>query len=59
MKLNFTGSKENKSALIKFISKLNLQKELLELASGEIKIQDLQKASQRLGKKSQSAFEEK
>ena len=43
----------------KFISKLNLQKELLELASGEIKIQDLQKASQRLGKKSQSAFEEK
>ncbi|TDO20299.1 hypothetical protein [Pedobacter duraquae] len=59
LKLNFTGSKQNKLTLIKIISKLNLQKELFELASGETKIQDFHKASQSLGKKSQSAFVEK
>ncbi|MGV3684468.1 MAG: hypothetical protein ACO1NS_02505 [Daejeonella sp.] len=59
LKMNFTGSKENKLRLIKFVSKLNSQKELLELASGEISLDDIQKAGKRLGKKSQSAFGDK
>lgn len=56
LKMNFTGSKENKLRLIKFVSKLNSQKELLELASGEINLVSIQSASKRLGRKSQSAF---
>ena len=57
--MNFTRSKENKLRLIKFVSKLNSQKEFLELASGEINLDDIQRAGKKLGKKSQSAFEVK
>lgn len=56
LKMNFTGSKENKLRLIKFVSKLHTQKELLELASGESNLASFQKAGKRLGKKAQSAF---
>ena len=59
LKLHFTGTKERKLQLIKFISKLNMQKELLELASGEINMDDIQMAGKRLGKKSQSVFKNK
>jgi len=57
--LHFTGTRERKLQLIKFISKLNMQKELLELASGATNLDDIKKAGKRLGKKSQSAFEGK
>ena len=59
LKLNFSGSKENKVRLIKFISKLKMQKELLELASGETSWENIQTAGERLGRKSQSAFKTK
>ena len=59
LKLNFSGSKEKKLLLMKFVAKLNMQKELLELASGEINLKDIEKAGKELGKKSQSAFESK
>ncbi len=59
LKSNFSGTRENKLRLIKFVSKLNLQKELLELASGETNLKDIQKAGRRLGRKSQSAFKSK
>lgn len=59
LKMNFSGSKENKLRLIKFVSKLNSQKELLELASGENNLENIRRAGIRLGKKSQSAFEGK
>ncbi len=59
LKLNFAGSKENKLRLVKFISKLNMQKELLELASNETNFKNIQKAGKSLGKKSQSAFSSK
>jgi len=59
LKLHFIGSKERKAQLIKFISKLKMQKELLEIASGEISLDDIQMAGKRLSKKSQSAFKNK
>jgi hypothetical protein len=36
-----------------------MQKELLEIASGETNMEDIKIAAQRLGNKSQSAFETK
>lgn len=59
LKLNFSGSKEQKVQLIKFVSKLNMQRALLELEAGLTNVNDIFEAGQRLGKKSQSAFEEK
>ena len=59
LKLNFSGSRDRKLQLINFISKLNMQKELLELASKEANLEDIQIAAERLGRKSQSAFESK
>jgi thiamine kinase-like enzyme len=59
LKLNFSGSKEQKVQLIKFVSKLNIQKELLELEAGLTNVTDIFEAGKRLGKKSQSAFEKK
>jgi len=56
---NQTDDKELKLQLIKVISKLNMQKELLELAGGKINLDDIEMAGKRLGKKSQSAFEKK
>ncbi len=59
LKLNFSGTKENKLHLIKIVSKLHMQKELLELASAETNLEDIQKAGKRLSRKSQSAFKSK
>ena len=59
LKLHFTGSKEKKLQLIKFISKLNRQKELLELLTDETNLNDIHKAGKRLGRKSQSVFAKK
>jgi len=59
MELHLTASKENKLKLINFIDKLNMQKELLELEKGETTISGIQTAANRLGRKTQSAFEGK
>ncbi|MBS1532785.1 MAG: hypothetical protein JSU01_20955 [Bacteroidetes bacterium] len=59
LELQFVSSKQSKLDLINFIDKLNMQKELLEIASGEANMNDIKIAAQRLGKKSQSAFEMK
>lgn len=56
LELNFIKDKEKKLELIDFIDKLNMQRELLELAKGEIDEKTLKIASGRLGRKSQSAF---
>jgi hypothetical protein len=57
LELHFLNSKKEKLEIINFIDKMNMQKELLELQRGDIKISDIQIAANRLGKKSQSAFE--
>ncbi len=57
--MDVSNSHQEKLVLINFLDKLNHQKEILEILSGERKIDDIKLASQRLGKKSQSAFEEK
>lgn len=59
LEMQFVNSNENKLYLINFIDKLNMQKELLELIRGETKISGIKSASQRLGRKSQSAFKTK
>lgn len=55
--IEVNASKEEKLHLIKYISKLKMQQELLEIASGEVNLDDIKIAGKRLGKKSQSAFE--
>lgn len=50
---------KDKLALMHFIDKLIMQKELLELQAGITNLADIQIAAQRLGKKSQSTFETK
>lgn len=57
VELRLASSKQNKLELINFIDKLNMQKELLELEKGETKMDDIQTAANRLGKKAQSSFE--
>lgn len=59
LELNFPGSKQTKLKLINFIDKLNVQKELLEIESGETSIASIKLAADRLGKKAQSGFESK
>lgn len=49
----------NKAKLIKFLARLDLQKDLLEVEKGRIKMTDIKAAGKRLGKKAQSAFETK
>lgn len=56
LELEFLSSKKEKLELINFIDKINLQKELLELLKNESHFSQIQKAGQKLGKKSQSAF---
>ncbi|MNL21775.1 hypothetical protein D3C87_1430800 [compost metagenome] len=55
---NFSNKKEE-LFLISVLDKLNLKKEILELALGETNIKDIKAAGKRLGKKSQSGFETK
>ncbi len=59
LQLQFFNSTQDKLAVMDFIDKLNLQKELLELKTDNTNLADIQIAAQRLGKKSQSAFETK
>ena len=51
--------KKDKLEIIKFIDKLNSQKEALEIKSGKKSFEELSAASKRLGRKSQSAFSSK
>jgi hypothetical protein len=55
----FIDSKQSKLEFINFIDKLNMQKELLEIESKAVNLKDIKIAANRLGKKSQSAFESK
>jgi hypothetical protein len=55
IELHFANA-QDKLQVIRFIDKLNMQRELLELKKGETRISDIKLAAQRLGKKSQSAF---
>ncbi|TCC94173.1 hypothetical protein EZ428_05180 [Pedobacter frigiditerrae] len=57
--MDVSNSRQEKLMLINFLDKLNHQKEVLEILSGERKFNDIKKASERLGKKAQSAFETK
>jgi hypothetical protein len=50
-------SKESKLNIIILLDKLNTQREHLEIIKSKISISDIQQASKRLSKKSQSAFE--
>jgi len=59
LELHLFNSSENKLKLINFIDKLSTQKELLELRKSGVKYSEIELAGQRLGKKSQSAFETK
>ena len=54
---NAEMSVESKLNIINLLDKLNTQKEHLELIKSKISISDIQQASERLSKKSQSAFE--
>lgn len=59
LEMRFLKSSADKLQLISFIDKLQLQKELLALENGQNKLPDLRLAAKRLGRKSQSAFENK
>lgn len=59
LELKFVESKKSKLELIDFLDKLNLQRELLEIAQGQLTFSDVNKNAKRLGKKSQSAFKSK
>jgi AAA+ ATPase superfamily predicted ATPase len=52
-------SDEERLKIMDIIDELKIQKELLEIEAGTIKLADIKKAARRLGKKSQSAFETK
>jgi hypothetical protein len=54
---NLEMSKESKLNIINFLDKLSTQKENLEMIKSKTSISDIQEASKRLSKKSQSAFE--
>jgi transcription initiation factor TFIIIB Brf1 subunit/transcription initiation factor TFIIB len=56
LELKFVHSKEEKLTIIRFLDKLNLQKELLDLSEGLINLSDIKSAAKSLGRKSQSAF---
>lgn len=56
LELQFINSKKDKLALINFIDKINMHKELLELQRNKIDISQMRIAGKRLGKKTQSAF---
>jgi hypothetical protein len=59
LELKFVESKKSKLELIDFLDKLNLQRELIEIAQGQLTFSDVNKNAKRLGKKSQSAFKSK
>ena len=57
MSQNSEMSKESRLIVIKLLDKLNVQKENLEIIKLKTDISDIRKASERLSKKSQSAFQ--
>ncbi len=59
LKLQSTMSKSSKLEIINFLDKLNMQKELLDIASGKEDASEISIAARRLGAKAQSAFEVK
>lgn len=59
LELQFLSSKKDKLSIIDFIDKMKLQKELVELKKNETTREEIEKAGKSLGRKSQSAFEEK
>ena len=54
-----TMTRESKLNIINLLDKLKTQKENLELIRSNVGVSDIQQASKRLSKKSQSAFEAK
>lgn len=58
LQLNLNMQKDMKLQIMKLLDAINLRKEILEVFGNDIKESDLKKASNRLGKKSQSTFSE-
>lgn len=58
LQLNLNMEKDMKLQIMKLLDTINLRKELLEVFENNIEESDLKKASNRLGKKSQSTFSE-
>lgn len=59
LQIDQAQSREDKLMLIKVISQMKRHQEQLDLASGQITLKDIKVAGERLGRKSQSAFETK
>lgn len=59
LQIDQAQSREDKLMLIKVISQTKRHQEQLDLASGQITLEDIKVAGERLGRKSQSAFETK
>ncbi len=55
LKSNLTTTASQRVTLLKTIGKLTDQKETLEIISGKVRLEDLQAAAERMGRKSQSA----
>lgn len=59
LELNHNMGNEIKLQIMELLDTMNLRKEVLEIFENNISKSDLQKASIRIGKKSQSAFSQK
>lgn len=59
MELNLVDSKVAKLKLIDFIDKLNVRRELHEIESGAVDLNEVQKAGRHLQQKAQSSFNDK
>lgn len=59
LELNHNMQRDIKLQIMELLDAVNLRKELLEIFKNKIKASDLEKASKRLGKKSQSTFSKK
>ncbi|HBL80436.1 MAG TPA: hypothetical protein DDZ79_11195, partial [Aequorivita sp.] len=56
LELDIVKDKSQKLEIIDVLDKLRFRKEVLEVIKSKIKFNDIEKAGNRLGKKSQSAF---
>jgi hypothetical protein len=56
LELDIVKEKSQKLEIIDVLDKLHFRKEVLEVIKSKIEINDIKKAGNRLGKKSQSAF---
>lgn len=59
LEVKYSESEKKRLEMIKILSKLQMQKELLEIKKGEVQMKDIKAAAKKLGKKSQSAFSSK